>query len=51
MTTAEGVEETEQLAALKEIGCVQGQGYLFGRAVPAAEAKQMLESASAASAA
>jgi EAL domain-containing protein (putative c-di-GMP-specific phosphodiesterase class I) len=36
------VEEAEQLASLKEIGCVQGQGYLFGRAVPASEAAKLL---------
>jgi EAL domain-containing protein (putative c-di-GMP-specific phosphodiesterase class I) len=29
--TAEGIEEPDQLAQLRELGCVQGQGYLFGR--------------------
>ena len=31
---AEGVETTEQFAALREIGCRQAQGYLFSRPVP-----------------
>jgi diguanylate cyclase (GGDEF)-like protein len=42
-TTAEGVEEAEQFASLKEIGCIEGQGYLFGPAVPARDAARMLE--------
>jgi EAL domain-containing protein (putative c-di-GMP-specific phosphodiesterase class I) len=46
-TTAEGVEEAEQFAAPKEIGCVEGQGYLFGSAVPALEATKMIETQSA----
>ena len=33
--TAEGVEDREQLAYLKENGCEEGQGYLFGRPIPA----------------
>ena len=36
-TTAEGVENAEQLACLKENGCAEGQGYLFSKAVPAAD--------------
>ena len=31
---AEGVETTEQLHTLREIGILTGQGYLFSRAVP-----------------
>lgn len=31
---AEGVESTEQLATLRELGCDVVQGFLFGRAVP-----------------
>ncbi len=31
---AEGVEEESQLAALRELGCQQFQGYLFGRPGP-----------------
>ncbi|MFN2322941.1 MAG: EAL domain-containing protein, partial [Trueperaceae bacterium] len=34
---AEGVETPAQLAFLRQIGCEQGQGYLLGRPVPAAE--------------
>jgi diguanylate cyclase (GGDEF)-like protein len=34
-TTAEGIEDVEQLAYLKANGCAEGQGYLFGKAVPA----------------
>lgn len=42
--TAEGVEDREQLAYLKEHGCEEGQGYLFGRPIPAAEIPGFLES-------
>jgi EAL domain-containing protein (putative c-di-GMP-specific phosphodiesterase class I) len=42
--TAEGVEDHEQLAYLKENGCEEGQGYLFGRPIPAAEIPAFLES-------
>jgi diguanylate cyclase (GGDEF)-like protein len=41
-TTAEGVEEPEQLAYLKANGCTEGQGYLFSKAVPAAEIPALL---------
>ncbi len=37
VTTAEGVEAFEQLEALRAGGCDQAQGYLFSKAVPAAE--------------
>ncbi|MFJ5955911.1 putative bifunctional diguanylate cyclase/phosphodiesterase [Paenarthrobacter sp. NPDC092416] len=33
----EGVETAEQAAALRSIGCTTGQGYYFGRPVPAQE--------------
>ena len=36
-TTAEGVETEEQLDFLREKGCVEGQGYLFGRPMTAAD--------------
>jgi len=35
--TAEGVEREDVLACLREEGCGQGQGYLFGKARPADE--------------
>ena len=41
-TTAEGVETTEQLNALRALGCTQMQGYLFSAAVPAFEARNLL---------
>ena len=31
---AEGVEEAEELAVLRDLGCHFGQGYLFGRPQP-----------------
>jgi predicted signal transduction protein with EAL and GGDEF domain len=36
-TTAEGVEATGQLAALRAQGCDQAQGFLFSKAVPVSE--------------
>jgi len=41
-TTAEGVEDAEQLACLKANGCAEGQGYLFGKAIPAADIPALL---------
>lgn len=41
-TTAEGIENDEQLASLRADGCLEGQGYLFGKAVPADEAIDVL---------
>ncbi|MBF6602013.1 MAG: EAL domain-containing protein [Sphingorhabdus sp.] len=37
VTTAEGVERSDQLDQLKEEGCIQVQGYLFSKAVPASD--------------
>lgn len=42
-TTAEGIENDEQLALLKADGCLEGQGYLFSKAVPANEVQSLLE--------
>ena len=33
----EGIEEPEQADALRALGCRLGQGFLFGRPVPAEE--------------
>lgn len=43
--TAEGIEDAEQLACLKANGCAEGQGYLFSKAVPAAEIPALLRRA------
>ena len=37
LVVAEGVETEEQAAVLRELGCPTGQGWLWSRAVPAAE--------------
>jgi EAL domain-containing protein (putative c-di-GMP-specific phosphodiesterase class I) len=44
-TTAEGIEDAEELACLKTNGCVEGQGYLFGKAIPAADIPALLNRA------
>jgi EAL domain-containing protein (putative c-di-GMP-specific phosphodiesterase class I) len=36
-TVAEGIEESEQLDALRAMGCVYGQGYLYARPLPPAD--------------
>lgn len=38
---AEGVEDCDTAHALMEMGCTEGQGYHFGRPVPAAEFAEM----------
>ena len=40
-TTAEGIETEEQLAAVLDRGCTEGQGFLFGHPVPMAELRPM----------
>ncbi len=42
-TIAEGIEETSQAETLQLLGCHQGQGFLFSRAVPAEQAMGMLQ--------
>jgi diguanylate cyclase (GGDEF)-like protein len=41
-TTAEGVETEAQRELLRALGCTEMQGYLFSKAVPAAEVRRML---------
>jgi diguanylate cyclase (GGDEF)-like protein len=50
-TTAEGIEDGEQLAYLKANGCTEGQGYLFGKAIAAEATQELLKRASPAYAA
>jgi diguanylate cyclase (GGDEF)-like protein len=47
VTTAEGVENAEQLALLRREGCTQAQGYLFSKPRPAAEVERLLSSSRA----
>ena len=42
-SVAEGIETSEQLAAVSESGCDEVQGYFFNRPVPASEIKKILE--------
>lgn len=41
-TVGEGVEVEDQRACLQDNGCAEGQGYLFSKAVPAAEIAGLL---------
>jgi diguanylate cyclase (GGDEF)-like protein/PAS domain S-box-containing protein len=44
--TAEGVETADQLERLRDLGCLQVQGFLFSRPVPAADLPALLAAAS-----
>ena len=46
VTTAEGIETATQLADLKAEGCLEGQGFLFGKAIPAADIPALLRNPS-----
>jgi diguanylate cyclase (GGDEF)-like protein len=48
---AEGIEQEEQLAALREAGCATGQGFLFARPLPADQVPLTIERLSRAPAA
>jgi EAL domain-containing protein (putative c-di-GMP-specific phosphodiesterase class I) len=41
---AEGIETAEQLASLRQLHAEFGQGYFFGKAIPADEATSLLRS-------
>jgi diguanylate cyclase (GGDEF)-like protein/PAS domain S-box-containing protein len=41
---AEGIEDPDQLRRLRSLGCEFGQGYLFSRALTAADTRLLLES-------
>jgi diguanylate cyclase (GGDEF)-like protein len=41
-TTAEGVETDDECEMIKGLGCRKIQGYLFGRPMPAAEARRLI---------
>jgi diguanylate cyclase (GGDEF)-like protein len=40
-TTAEGVETAEELQLVRDLGCSQVQGYIFGKPMPAEEAREL----------
>jgi diguanylate cyclase (GGDEF)-like protein len=42
LTTAEGIEDAAIASVLRQLGCDEGQGWLYGKAVPAAEADAMM---------
>jgi EAL domain-containing protein (putative c-di-GMP-specific phosphodiesterase class I) len=42
-TTAEGIEDAEQLACLKANRCSEGQGFLFSKAIPADDVAKLLD--------
>ena len=48
LVVAEGIEQEEQAARLRELGCTFGQGFLFSPAVSAGDVLRLLEQASGA---
>jgi EAL domain-containing protein (putative c-di-GMP-specific phosphodiesterase class I) len=42
-TIAEGIETTDQITTLKDLGCEMGQGYLFARPLGIAEMESFLK--------
>ena len=42
ITTAEGIETHEQLQQVSNLGCTEGQGYLFARPLPLPDARTLL---------
>ena len=44
---AEGIQRPDQAARLRALNCDLGQGYYFGRPMPAAEMDEFLEAADA----
>ena len=41
-TIAEGIENHEQEEILKKAGCDYGQGYLYGKPMPAQELEELM---------
>lgn len=39
---AEGIETSEQLALVRELGCQQGQGYYWTRPIPIGEITKLI---------
>ena len=50
-TTAEGVETEQEHELVERLGCTKVQGYYFGRPLPVAETRKLIERASGATAA
>ena len=46
-TTAEGVETQDELLLVRNLGCSLVQGYIFGRPMPAEEARELAAKGSA----
>ena len=44
-TTAEGVEEAEEVQMIRDLGCTKIQGYYFGRPMPVDEARGVVSNA------